>query len=425
MTATPGAPPPRKWPLRIAAAAVVLALVGWQGRVQYAAWQHLKAGRVALERDAPRAARAHLEQCLDDWPRSAEAHFLAGRAARRCGDAPSALRHYSAAAGFGYDAGEVEIERALGALAEGDFAFAEPVLARAIETGHPAAAEIAEALVPQYLAAFRLNDAAALSAKWVEAAPDAPKAWALRGDVLERLRNKDAAAAALRRAVALAPTDRAARGHLVRLLLETRQAPDEAAGHAEWLANGASGDHAVTVQLAACREMQGRADDAAALLDGALKAVPKNAAALHLRGKIEMNRGRPAEALAFLHRGAEADPSDAELLYSLFVCLQRAGTPAEARAAEERWKRCDADLRRVGELTRQVSAKPDDPDLRREIGALFLRNGRPADGVRWLESALRVNPGHAATHAALAAHYETAGDPTRAAAHRARASGAP
>lgn len=420
MTSGPTAPRGRKWLLRLCAVFALLAVAGWQGAVQYRAWRHLADGRAALARGDAGEARRHLELCLEEWPRSAEAHFLAGRAARRTASAPVALRHFETAAGLGYDAREIEIERALGALAEGDYVSSEPVLARAVEAGHPATAEIAEALAPVYLASYQLTAAGALTAKWVEAAPDAPKAWAVRADVLERMRNKEAATAAQRTAVALAPTDRAARARLVRYLLETRQAPDEAAGHAEWLATGASGDFGAQVQLAACREMQGRTNDAAALLDSVLKAAPTNAAALHLRGKIEMNRGRHAEAVPFLRRGADADPSDAELLYTLFVCLQSAGTPAEVRTAEERWKRCDADLRRVGELTRQVSANPTDPNTRREIGELFLRNGRTTEGVRWLESALQLDPAHAASHAALATHYTAIGRTDLAAQHSAQ-----
>ncbi len=421
MTAEPSAPAARRWPLRVAVALAVVAVAAWQGRVHYAAWQHLKAGRAALADGDAKSAGTHLSQCLDDWPRSAEAHFLAGRAARKCGDAPAALRHLDAAAGFGFDAGEIELERALLLASAGGTDRVEALLARHLEAGHAAGADIGAALAPFYLAQFRLPEAAAVATKWTEADPRSTRAWEVSADVFERLRRREPAAESLRALVRLAPHERRPRAALVRLLLELRQATDEAVGHAEWLARTAPGDPAAAVLLASCREAQGRADEAMNILDDALKGAPKDAPALHLRGKLEMNRGRHADALPFLRRGAEADRSDVQLLYSLFVCLQSVGTPAEAREAEARWKRCETDLGRVRELSIQVSQQPNKPELRREIGELFLRHGRDADGVRWLESALQLDPAHAPTHAALAAHFERTGDAARAAEHRTRA----
>src|SRR5262249_47600856 len=148
---------------------------------------------------------------------------------------------------------------------------------------------------------------------------------------------------------------------------------------------------------------------AAEILDRVITNPGADARAWQHRGRIEMTRGRPREALRFLRRSAELDPSDRETLYELFQCLQQVGTPAEAREAEERWKKCNADLTRVGELTPMIAASPYDPELRREAGELFLRNGREAEGLQWLESALALDPGHAATHRVLADHYDRTG----------------
>jgi len=422
VTAAPNAAgAPRKWPVRLAAALAVLALAGWQGRVQYAAWQHLKAGRAALAAGDPRAARKHLELCLDDWPRSAEAHFLAGRAARKCGDAPAALRHFEAATGLGYDAGEVELERALGALAEGDFVSSEAVVRRALDAKHPAAVEALELLVPALIAEFRLHEAATATQQWVELAPDSARAWKYRADLLERLRNLNEALHAYRRLAELEPANRAHRTTVVRLLLTTGQNPDEAARLAEGLFRETPDDPFTIVQVANCRSLAGRTDEAVAILDELLRTAPAHAPALRLRGRIEANRGRDAEALPYLRRAAAAEPGSQETLYAIFLCLQRVGTPDEVRAAERAWRECEKDLRRVSELVQQVSRRPDDPDLRCEVGALFLRNGQVAEGVRWLESALRLNPTHVASHTALAAHYEATGRADLAAQHRARA----
>ena len=154
-----------------------------------------------------------------------------------------------------------------------------------------------------------------------------------------------------------------------------------------------------------------------ALLDRILAGDPGHAKALHARGRLELQRGRPAVAVVYLRRGVAADPSDVESLYTLYQCLQQIGTPAEIRVAEERWRQCDADLKRVGELVRIIAASPRDPDRRREIGELFLRNGQKVEGLRWLDTALELDPGHRATHRVLADYYGKTGPPELARKH--------
>lgn len=413
----PAAPRVRRG--RAALVLVVLAAVAaWQGWYHLGAWARLKDGRAALGRDDPAAARAALDRCLARWPQSGEAHFLAARAARKLGDPEAARRHLAEAGRLGHPAADVALEQALLRARAGELPAVAADLARAVADGHPLAADALEALVPAYLAEFRLPEAGELTARWVELAPGSARAWAYRADVLERLRRKEEAVAARRRLAELAPDDRRGRLALARMLLETRQPPDEAAAHLEWATAADPGDADAAVLLAECRAAQGRADDALALLDRVL-ARGEHAKALHLRGRVEMDRGRPADALPFLRRGAARDPSDVELLYTLFVCTQRAGTPDEVRAAEERWRRCDADLKRAAELARAVGASPADPELRRELGELFLRNGREAEGVRWLESALAARPDHAPAHRALADYYARTGRPDLAARHAA------
>ena len=51
-----------------------------------------------------------------------------------------------------------------------------------------------------------------------------------------------------------------------------------------------------------------------------------------------------------------------------------------------------------------------------------LRNGQEPEGFAWLTEILRAAPKHAQAHAALADHFERAGQPRRAALHREAAS---
>src|SRR5262245_44957928 len=87
-------PPPRSWPRRGALLLLlaVLGAGGWLTAGQVRAWHHLNAGRAALERNDLPGARRHLQLCVEAWPSSAEANFLAARAARRSGEIQEASR---------------------------------------------------------------------------------------------------------------------------------------------------------------------------------------------------------------------------------------------------------------------------------------------------------------------------------------------
>lgn len=379
---------------------VLLVLGSLGGAIRFAwphlsAWANLERGRMSLENE-PGAARAHLDRCLATWPDSGAAHFLAAQAARRCGELREASRHLDDAARLGWPDSEVEAERAL------------------IRAEFDQLAAAARA----YMADFRWPDADAVVNRWLELQPDSPAAWTYRGQILERLRQLPAAAEAYRRATQLAPTDRRAEFDLARVLVESHSAPEEAAGHLEHLNRVDPRNPDVLVLLAVCREVQERRAEAVALLDRVIADHPTYPKAYYFRGRLELNRGKPGVATGYLRRAAEMDPSDQEALYSLFLAVSAVGTPDEVRAAEDRWRRCDTDLKRATELARLIVRSPDDPSLRCEMGELYLRNGRDQDGVRWLQSALSKQPDHVPTHRLLVDYYRRTGRPAMAAHHQ-------
>jgi len=397
---------------------VLLGLTGWFAREKWAARAHLERGKAALEADDPTTARSLLNDYLARWPGNAEANFRSAQAARRCGDLAEASIRLDEAARLGWDEAELEMERALIRAQSGDLHSAEPTLFRWVIEERPGSRHVFAVLVPALMAEFRWPEANALAAKWVEVDPQSALSWKDYGETLERLRRMTEAVNAFRKAAERDPEDRHARFSLARLLVETRQSTDEAAAHLEWLRGRAPGDSAVLVQLAACREIQGQTGQAEELLDQVIAAGSPPAKAFYHRGRLELDRGRPAAGVPFLRRASELDPGDLETLYALFQCLRQSGTLAEAREAEERWKRAEADLKRVAELGAAIAASPRDPDLRREMGELFLRNGRERDGVRWLDSAVRERPDHEPSRRLLADYYDRIGDPGLADFHR-------
>lgn len=404
--------------IRVVVLIGLLGVAGWQLFVHVSAWVHLNRGKAALLRDDPADARRHLEQCLQTWPRSGEAHFFAGEAARRCGDLEAAVDHLKVAADRGWAADAIALERALVRAQEGQLVDVESGLLRDLAQHHPKSAQILAVLVPAYYTQFRIVEAGEWSARWVELEPDSIKAWELRAELMERLRRRDETIDALRQIIRLNPDHANARLTLARLLVGTHQAVEEAAGHLAWLMEHDPNNPLVLVQLAICRDAQGQTDEAIALLDKVIAKYPPDARAFHHRGRIELNLGRADAALPLLQRAADLDRSEPAILYSLLLCLQRVGTPEQIRETEARLRQCETDLKRVTELSVAVSRSPYNPDLRREMGELFLRNGREDEGLRWLQSALALQPKHQPTHRVLADYYEKVKRPDLAARHR-------
>jgi predicted Zn-dependent protease len=177
----------------------------------------------------------------------------------------------------------------------------------------------------------------------------------------------------------------------------------------------------VLVGLARCRYRLGHAEQAEQLLERVLAAYPEHVAALRERARIALEQGREAEAQPWLQQCLVLAPDHRETLFLLSRCFERLGRPDDARRCLARQKQLDADLLRLQELARLITASPRDAALRYEAGVICLNHGREAEGLRWLAGALRVAPAHRPAHEALANYYQQGGRPDLAAYHRQQA----
>jgi Flp pilus assembly protein TadD len=122
------------------------------------------------------------------------------------------------------------------------------------------------------------------------------------------------------------------------------------------------------------------------------------------RGKLALQTGRAGDAVGPLQQALALAPHDRETNYTWYLCLRRLGRDDEAARALGAVRRINADLQRVSELRRRIAASPRDASLRCEVGLIFLRNGQTREGLRWLESALQIDPDHAEARQALLRH---------------------
>jgi predicted Zn-dependent protease len=408
----------RSWrrPRRFAFTVTLLALAGlsvYAGGRYFWRYYQCHAAQQALHRRDFAAARALLTRCLQSWPEDAELCLLAAQAARRDGDYEEADKLLGQCQQLGGDRGAIELERALGISQGGDPARVEDYLL-ARQQKKPAEADlILEALAQGYLKTHRLPEALHCLDRWLERQPENVQALLWRGQVLERWNDLEEAVASYRRAVAADPGHDKARRLLALALVRSDRA-GEAVALLDSLRQQYTEDAEILLGLARGRRCLGQLDEACRLLDEVLTAQPNNAEALSERGKLALQTGRVAEAEAALRRALALAPYDRETNYTFYLCLRQQGREDEAARILQTVERIRADLQRVSELRQQVAAAPHNASLRCEAGLIFLRNGQTREGLRWLQSALQIDPSHAEARRALARYAtQDAGQPRR------------
>jgi tetratricopeptide (TPR) repeat protein len=407
----------RRWPwLLLAAGGLLLGgLLAVQG---WAHWQERSARRELADEHLDEAKR-HIDLALRVHDRSVAAHLLAARIARLRGAYSEAEQHLSRCDRRDGLSEPVQLEWLLLRCQRGDVDELAPGLLASVERHHPESAAILEALAAVYMRQARYPEARRCLDRWVELAPDSPRALDWRGWVNNQLDHRAEAIADYERALELQPGRSAVRLRLAEILVESSRHA-EAVPHLERLRREQPDNPDVLVNLASCRVIESRPDDARALLDAALAAHPDHFDALVLRGKVEQDASNFAEAERWLRKALARSPLDPDARYALYLSLQaQPNREGEAREELARWKRDRETRERLNHLLRaELERKPNDPDLAREAGELFLQQGEDQKGLFWLHRALALDPRHAASHRALLAYYERTNNPAKAAEHR-------
>ncbi|WP_434625441.1 tetratricopeptide repeat protein [Azospirillum sp. B2RO_4] len=186
----------------------------------------------------------------------------------------------------------------------------------------------------------------------------------------------------------------------------------------------------------------GRRDDALALAEQALRAVPGDSGALNLAGVILYDLGRLDEAEERLSRLVALDPFFHQARINLAVVQQAKGARMEAAAQFrmvaalvpdqlEVQDRLGSLLHGLGDhdgalrhLRHAARLAPDDPDRRVLLAVSLMSNGDSAEAATVLTDVLVRQPGHADARGHLAAARLSAGRPDLAEAVLAEGGGA-
>jgi tetratricopeptide (TPR) repeat protein len=406
----------RPW---VAAAAVVCALAAIAAAGVGHVYYQWDAAQLALAEGRPAEARARLGVCLFLWPRDPEVHLLAARACRLSGDPRAAEAHLNECLKLpGGTTRAVQLEFLLLRVQTGEVDEVASPLIDAVEKGSPDSPLILETLARAYMHRLRYRAAYACLSRWIEIQPGLARPYQWRGWVLERMNRAKAASEDYRRALERDPDLLPVRLRVAEMLVEDKRTP-EALPHAERLYRQAPDNPQVQALLGICRYYQNEPAEARRLMEAAVRHLPKDPPLLIHLARLDLQEGRAGEAEKRLRHVLQADRSDTEALHGLVDALRLQGRDGEAAATLKLCEHYKERLDRANRLLREVADSPGATAADyADIGRLLLDIGRDRLGVYWLERALELEPGHRAAHAALATYYDRNHEPERAAAHR-------
>jgi tetratricopeptide (TPR) repeat protein len=370
---------------------------------------HLRAAQSESDRYHNQQAIRHLQICLREWPDNPEVLLLAARATRR---------------ERSYDETELLLEKYQQIRGLDDAASFERLLLSAernvdrvagqcrnyIESGHPQASLIFEALTRGYLRQYQLMNAQACLNRWLESQPDCAQAHYCNGlFLLDYLHAQNEAQKSYRRAVELDPEHEEARLGLAFILVETKSYTD-ALEHIAYLTPRQPDNLGLQVGLAECRAGLGDPAEAVLLLDEVLAKNPRFAPAVAVRGRLALEDGDYEQAETWLRSAIALAPTDRTARHNLINCLNQRGKTEEAREHQKQIEQREKDLARFDEIiSKEMPQRPRDPSLHCILGQLLLRGGYREEGVRWLRSALLLDRNYAPAQKALSDYYaETA-----------------
>jgi tetratricopeptide (TPR) repeat protein len=391
----------------------VLLIVGVGALIVYpqvAGASHWRQAQTALEQQDFASARSHLERCREVWPKSSATAFLLARTCRRAGNFAEARKQLQVAESLGWTAALIELERLLLQAQAGLVQPVQQELNRYLEVWPSERPVIFEALVIGALQGNFVDDAYRWSTRWTEAYPDAWPAHVLRGRVLERGLRYDLAADEYRQALECKSDLLAAHLGLGEMLLRKGHYV-EALPHFQSCLDRSPHDVAALYGLARCQRYLSPPEVSLATLDRLFADDPQHAGGLLLRGQLELERGRAEEAVLWLERAERVQPPELDTYQALVTAFRLLNRKDEAEAYEAKRQQTERDLRRMETLTKEIIERPQDVPLRCEAGTTLLRLGQEQQGIRWLVSALLIDPQHQPAKKALAACLAKLGDP--------------
>jgi tetratricopeptide (TPR) repeat protein len=362
---------------------------------------HLRAARSETQLCHNRQAIDHLQICLREWPNNPEVLMLAARATRRernYAESGRLLGKYQQLRGLDDAASFEQLLLSVELNVEGTGDRCR----RLVESGHPESSLILEALTRGHLQQYQLQNARACLNRWLNLNPDCVQAWYLCGlFIYDYCHAPNEAEKCYRRAVELDPAHEEAR-HGLAVILTDAKSYAEAIEHLEILRQSQPDNLALQMGLAECRAGLGESSEARRLLEGILAGQPGYEPAIALQGRLALEDGEYEQAESRLREALAITPSDHRARHNLVKCLNQLGKKEEAGRHQQELDQLEKDRGQFEEIVmKELPQRPRDPSLHCTLGRLLLRGGYTEEGLRWLNSALLLDPHYAPAQQAL------------------------
>ena len=409
-----------RWRIWLAVALVAAGVaVAW-----YLTWPGmlLDSAERALLHDDPVSARGFLDRYRYYHPANREALLLSAHVARRTDDFSGAERFLGEFEQIGRPNAASRLEWAMLGAQQGDMS-GEPELLQLVANKSSESPAILETLARGYNIGYRWLEAIDTLNFILDRNSSQASALVLRATIFEHLRRHDAALQDLRKAVETSPRNAAAQAALAnRLLLDgfTR----EAILHFELARQLKPADPKILLGLA--RALTDDADlvEADQRLDELLAAYPDNPDGLVEKGRLAVRQEHFPEAEPYLARAVKVAPWHQDGQSLNLVVLKELGRHQDAVECEHRLAELRGQNALGGRLKLRAHDNQRDTNVRWDLWQWSQRNGQFEEGLAWLTEVLRIDPQNAQAHEAFADYFEKAGQPRRAAQHRADTKGA-
>ena len=370
--------------------------------------QDLADAEAALQQRDLEAALVFLSRAEEKSPDNPEVQFLLARTARRGGDIDQMQTHLKKAAKLGYPAERLDREQKLALAQIGRLSEVEQQLPDLLVNAGEDGREICEAFVNGYLIAYRFQDALGLLEPWQAEYPEDPQPHFVRGLIQLNMRNEGEAIDAFEHALKLDANHKEARLNLA-LLLVTRHQYQQAMQHFRLLLERHPDDPDARCGLAECLIGEGHIDEGRSVLTELLESDPEFDKARLTLGRLELDAGQAKDAVQILEPLVKSEPKNSEARFIYGSALQMDGQNVEAKHHLEYAAEARPALQRVRRLMEDLLTKPDDADLRFDIGSTLMKYDSPVDAAEWLRSVVDIQPNHAEAHRMLAEYYQSVG----------------
>jgi len=410
--------PARRWsPFRAALVLLGMALVGVLAEPAYVRLRYvyvLESGKKALANSEFDAAIQAFLTAAQLMPEQAEPRYRLAVAYRRCGRLEKIEAELKAAQQRGWDVADLDRQRLLMHAQVGQFFAVEKQLLSLFNQGisDEAAWEVYEALAHGYWANHQIQDAIKCLSYWIAWQPQAIQPRLMLAELFDEFNDPASAEKELREVVQLAPREGAAWEALGSLLIKAGKVQEAEQCFRQSLQSGRSGA-TVRYGLAECAYRDGRVEEAEQWLQNiSFEGVPPQTQAkvLKLMADIAQFRRQLDRAAALLEQALTVWPHDAAVHIALGQCYVAMGKTELGEKQLQQGREITARAEKFYNLQRQVTQRPNDPELRYLVGDVLAVQGLLDDAAGWWRSALRLDPLHQPSLEAMAKYYEQRGD---------------